>query len=267
MEDVMYDPPAYMWALTIGVPTAIPAATCIALYGGAERAGLGRKRAAVLAGSAAVLLGGWFTATMVIAGHGWYDTQLGQVLWQPIAMAVSLGALLALSRIPMVARALRAPGMASRLVLPHSFRVAGVFFLLYLALGHLPALFAVPAGLGDIAAGIAAPLVARRLAQGTGRRAALWFSAYGLMDLSVGISLAALAGSGLVNVTPSTAPISELPLALVISADVPLMIALHITSLVTLARPARPAASAGGPLTAGATPRAAAAPGPAPRAL
>ena len=45
----MYDPPAYVWALTIGGPTAIAAATCIALYGGAERAGLGRRRAGLLA--------------------------------------------------------------------------------------------------------------------------------------------------------------------------------------------------------------------------
>ena len=261
----MYDPPAYVWAITVAGPTAIAATTCIALYGGAVRAGLDRRRTALLAGAAAVLLGGWFTATVVIAGHGWYDTQLGQVLWQPIAMAGSLGALLALSRIPVVARALRAPGMAGRLVLPHSFRVAGVFFLLYLALGHLPALFALPAGLGDIAAGIAAPLVARRLSQGTGRRAALWFNVYGLTDLAVAITLGALTGSGLLNVTPSTAPISELPLALVIAADVPLMIALHITALVTLRGPQQ-AQSAAVPLTSGATPRAAVTQGPASRA-
>jgi hypothetical protein len=133
--------------------------------------------------------------------------------------------------------------MARRLVLPHAFRVTGVFFLLYLALGHLPALFALPAGLGDIAAGIAAVLVALRLAQGTGRRAAVWFNAYGLTDLAVGITLGALTSYGLLHVTPSTAPIGELPLALVIGADVPLMIALHITCLVTLARAARPAPS------------------------
>ena len=40
----MYDPPAYVWALTIGGPAAIAAATCIALYSGAVRAGLGRRR-------------------------------------------------------------------------------------------------------------------------------------------------------------------------------------------------------------------------------
>src|SRR5262245_33651451 len=101
----MYNPPAYVWALTIGGPTAIAAATCIALYSGAVRAGQGRKRAALLGGSAAVLLGGWFTATAVIAGHGWYDTRPSQMPWLPIAAAGSLGMLLALSRIPVVARA------------------------------------------------------------------------------------------------------------------------------------------------------------------
>ena len=70
----MYDPPAYIWAITIAGPTAIAATTCAALYGGAERAGLGRRRAALLAGAAAVLLGGWFTATALIADHGWYHT-------------------------------------------------------------------------------------------------------------------------------------------------------------------------------------------------
>jgi hypothetical protein len=34
----MYDPPAYVWAITIAGPTAIAATTCIALYGGAVRA-------------------------------------------------------------------------------------------------------------------------------------------------------------------------------------------------------------------------------------
>jgi hypothetical protein len=56
MEDVMYDPPAYIWAITTAATIAIPAATCIMLYGGAVRAGLGRRRAALLAGAAAVVL-------------------------------------------------------------------------------------------------------------------------------------------------------------------------------------------------------------------
>jgi hypothetical protein len=235
MEDVMYDPPAYLWAITVAGPIAVAGLTCIVLYGGAERAGLGRRRAALLAGAAAVVLGGWLTASAVIAGHGWYRT----LPWFPVAITGYLGLLLALRRIPVVARALAAPGMVSRLELPHTPRPVGVAFLLYLALGRLPALFALPAGLGDIAAGIAAPLVAYRLARGTGRRAALWFNAFGMTDLVVALTLGALTGFQLLNATPSSAPITELPLALIPTATVPLFFALHITAVSTLVRAPR----------------------------
>jgi hypothetical protein len=246
MEDVMYDPPAYLWAITIAGPIAVVALTCIMLYRGAERAGLSRKRSALLAAAAADVLGGWLTASAVIAGHGWYRT----LPWFPVAITGYLGLLLALRRIPVVARALAAPGMASRLELPHAPRVVGVVFLFYLALGHLPALFALPAGLGDITTGIAAPLVARRVAQGTGRRAALWFNAFGMIDLVVALTLGALTGFALLNVTPSSAPISELPLALIPTATVPVFFVLHIAAVSTLVRAPRTPLPATGPVTA-----------------
>ena len=248
----MYDPPGYLWAITIAGIIAIPAATCAVLYGGAARAGLSRGRAALLAGGAAAVLGGWFTASAVIAGHGWYHTRPGHgVPWLPVAVAGFLGTLLALRRIPVVTRALTAPGMVNRLELPHSFRaVEGTAFLATMALGHLPALFALPAGLGDIAAGIAAPLVARRLAQGGGRRAALWFNAFDMTDLAVALTLGALTAYQLIHITPSGAPISELPLALIPTAAVPLLFALHITSVPALVRAPRTPQPATAPLTA-----------------
>ena len=160
--------------------------------------------------------------------------------WLPVAVTGFLGLLLALRQIPTVARALTAPGMVHRLELPHSFRIIeGSAFLITMALGHLPALFALPAGVGDIAAGIAAPLVARRLAQGTGRRVALWFTAFGLADLVNALTLGALTGFALVHVTPSAAAISSLPLALIPTAAVPLLIALHIMSVSALRRARR----------------------------
>jgi len=248
----MYDPPGYLWAIVIAGITAIPAATCVVLYGGAVRGGLGRRRAALLAGVAAVLLGGWFTASAVIAGHGWYQARLGHgVPWMPVAVVGFFGTLLAVRRIPVVARALSAPGTVNRLELPHAFRAAeGTAFLAVMALGHLPALFALPAGLGDITAGIVAPLVARGLAHGGGRRAALWFNAFGLTDLVVAMTLGALTGFQLVNVTPSAAPISELPLALIPTAAVPLLFALHVTSISALVRVPRAPRPATAPLTA-----------------
>jgi hypothetical protein len=232
----MYDPPGYLWVITIAGVIAIAAMTCVVLYGGAERAGLGRRRAALLAGGAAVVFGGWFTASAVIAGH----RPLGQGPWMPVAVIGFLGVLLALNKIPVVARALAAPGMASGVVRPHLFRVVeGVVFLLYLALGHLPALFALPAGVGDITTSIAAPLVAHGLAPGTGRRAAWWFNAFGMTDLVVALVLGVLTGFGLLNITPSGAPIGELPLALVPTFGVPLLFALHITSVSALAKAPR----------------------------
>ena len=60
-------------------------------------------------------------------------------------------------------------------------------------------------------------------------------------------TLGALTGYQLLNVTPSAAPISELPLALVPTVTVPLLIALHVTSIITLARAPRPAPSVARP--------------------
>jgi hypothetical protein len=250
----MYDPPGYLWVLTIAGVIAMLAATCVVLYGGAVRAGLGRTRAALLAGGAAALLGGWFAASAVIAGHGWYQTRLGHgVPWMPVAVVGFLGLLLALRRIPLVARALGARDMVSRLELPHSFRMLdGAAFLIIMALGHLPALFALPAGIGDIIAGLAAPLAARGLARGGGRRAAMWFNAFGLTDLVVALTLGTLTGFQLVNVTPSGTPISELPLALVPTVGVPLLLAVHITSVSALARARRAPLPAAVPVTAAA---------------
>jgi len=230
----MYDPPAYLWAIPIAGVIGILATTCYLLYRGAQRAGLGTRRAALGAGMAAILFGGWFAASAVIAGHGWYHTKIGHgVPWLPVAVAGFLAALFALFRIPFVRRALTADGMASQLERPHAFRVAGIAFLLMMALGQLPALFALPAGVGDIAAGLAAPFVARQLVRGTGRRAALWWNAFGIADLVLALTLGALTAYELINVTPSGAPITELPLALVPTVGVPVLLILHLASMST----------------------------------
>jgi hypothetical protein len=250
----LYNPPDYLWVLAIAGIAAMVTAACAVLYGGAMRAGLGRSRAMLLAAGAAVVLGGWCAASAVIAGHGWYHTKLGHgVPWMPVAVVGFLGVLLALRRIPLVARSLAAPGMVSRLELPHTFRMLdGAAFLIIMGLGHLPALFALPAGIGDIAAGLAAPLAARGLARGAGRRAALWFNAFGVTDLVVALALGAVTAYQLIDVTPSGAPVSELPLALVPTVGVPLLLAVHITSVSALVRGSRPPQSTAVPVAAAA---------------
>ncbi|MEV6227998.1 hypothetical protein AB0L88_08990 [Saccharopolyspora shandongensis] len=130
-----------------------------------------------------------------------------------------------------MARSLSGPGAVTRMAWPHVFRVAGAAFLITMALGHLPALFAVPAGLGDIAAGIAEPFVARRLARGRGHRAALWFNLFGILDLVVANVLGGLTGYRIVDATPVNDTISVLPLVLIPTTAVPVLIALHVLSI------------------------------------
>src|SRR5438270_62717 len=82
--------------------------------------------------------------------------------------------------------------------------------------------------------GIAAPTIARRLARGD-RTGAVWFNILGIVDLTVAVGVGFLAGLGparLLDVSPSTAELAVLPLALIPATAVPLALALHVTSLI-----------------------------------
>jgi hypothetical protein len=239
----VYDLPSYVWALVLAGAIGIPAITCLMLYRGALAAGLGRRTATMVTVVAAAGLSGWLLTSGLLARADAYHQASGQAApWFGVAVAGTLLVLLAATRIPVVARILTAPGTPARLALPHSLRVVGVTFLLVMAQGHLPAVFALPAGLGDIAAGLAAPSVAIRLAQG-GRIRAVWFNLFGILDLVVALTIGFLAGLGPwrpLEVTPSTEPLSLLPLALVPTVAVPLSLALHLVSLRRLRVAARP---------------------------
>jgi len=227
----MYSPPWYVWVVCLVGAIGFPAGTCLVLYRGARSVGSSRARAALLAVAAGVVLGGWLAASAVIAARGYYQGTVDGPPWLGIAAGGSLIALLAMSRVPAVARALAAPGSLSRSALPHAFRVAGISFLMVMALGHLSALFAIPAGLGDMAVGIRAPFVARQLARGTGHRSAVWFHALGTVDLVNALVLGGLTGYGILHSTPPSDALAALPIVLIPTASVPLLLALHVVSL------------------------------------
>ena len=232
----MYDLPIYVWALVLAGVIGIPASTCAVLYRGAVAAGVGRRAATAVTATTAAVLGGWLVVSGLLARAGVYRQDPA---WLLVAFAGFLIALLLATRIPLVSRILADPGTPARLALPHTLRVVGVLFLIVMAQGHLPAAFALPAGLGDIAIGVTAPFVARQLARGTGRAGAVRFNVLGILDLVVAASIGFLL-FGLVEVTPSTAPLRLLPLALIPATPVPLALALHIVSLRQLRTAAKP---------------------------
>lgn len=231
MQNAIYDLPSYVWALVLVGVIGLPAATIAALYRGAVAVGASHRAAIILTAATATLMVGWLVVSGSLANANLYQQQPGQVVpWLVVVFAGTLVGLLLATRIPIVSRILAEPGTLTRLTLPHTFRVAGVLFLIVMALDYLPAIFALPAGLGDIAIGISAPFVARRLSRDTGRAAAVRFNVLGIIDLLVAAGLGFLL-FGFIDVTPSTVPLRLLPLALVPTVPVPLAIALHVVSL------------------------------------
>jgi hypothetical protein len=238
----VYDLPGFVWALVLTGVIGIPAASSLMLFRGAVVAGLDRRAAAAVAAAAAAVLGGWIVTSSLLARAGVYHRGIGLGV---LAFAGVLLGLLAATRIPVIARVLAARGTPARLAVPHALRVVGVVFLIVMALGKLPAVFALPAGLGDIAIGVAAPLVARRLAHGGGHAMAVRFNLLGILDLAVAITAGFLAYRAL-DVIPSTEPLTLLPLVLIPTTAVPLAVALHIVSLRRLRTATQPQADQAG---------------------
>jgi len=225
--------PACLWALTYAEVTGIAAATAYALYRGARAAGLGNRVSTRMGLGAALLFGGWLAVSSLVAGGGSYRSRLGHgVPWLPLAVLGFFGLLLALTRVPLIRRALTAPGARQRLLSPHSFRAAGIVFVIAMLLGKLPALFAVPAGFGDIAVGIATLWVARKVRGGSHAKPLIWFTLLGIADLVSALTLGALTGFlQIVHVNPAATLNADLPLAIIPTVGVPLLLAMHLTSL------------------------------------
>jgi hypothetical protein len=232
-EDNMNHLPAYLWALTYAEITCIAAATAYALYSGARAAGLGNRVSTRIGLGATLLFGGWLALSSLLAAGGSYRSRLGHgVPWLPLAVLGFFVMLLALTRVRLIRRVLTAPGAQQRLLSPHSFRAAGIVFVIAMLLGKLPALFAVPAGFGDIAVGVATPLVARKLRGGSRARPLIWFSLLGIADLVSALILGALTGFlQIVQVHPSATLNADLPLAIIPTVGVPLLLVMHLTSL------------------------------------
>jgi hypothetical protein len=117
-----------------------------------------------------------------------------------------------------------------------AWRWAGFGFLTLYAHGLLPALFAFPAGLGDMAVAIAAPWMVLGLIRepsfATSRRFVTW-NLLGIVDLIVAVSMGAVCSGFLHGLTGrvTTSAMSQLPLLLIPVYFVPLFMMLHFTAL------------------------------------
>ena len=126
-----------------------------------------------------------------------------------------------------------------------TWRVIGIMFLALHAFGVLPGLFAWPAGLGDVAVGVAAAFVLLAMVRDapTWRRQVVWLNIAGLTDFLVAVGTGVLSSDpsfGFVDAGAARASLAELPLSLVPTFAVPLWIIFHMISLIQVARSVRP---------------------------
>jgi hypothetical protein len=108
-----------------------------------------------------------------------------------------------------------------------SWRIAGLAFLTLYSVGLLPGLFALPAGLGDIAIGATAPWAALKLVSYSRRRGFIFWQILGMLDLVIAVA----SGTAARLISPHgvpTAVMTALPMSLIPTFGVPLFFILHI---------------------------------------
>ncbi|MGH2942466.1 MAG: MFS transporter, partial [Solirubrobacteraceae bacterium] len=128
------------------------------------------------------------------------------------------------------------------------YRVVGGLFLIAYLQDDMPAQFALPAGIGDVLVGIAAPFVAVRLARDGAERArpavAAWCT-LGILDLAVAVTCGFLTAPGAFQqlaLDEPNAAITSYPLVLIPTFAVPVSFVLHVYVLARLRTHPRAAA-------------------------
>ncbi len=208
------------------------AVTAIALPEPAETSGRGGVRVAV-----PLVLAAWFVLVVSLGAAGAFVGPPGA---PPIPIALGVTApflgFLAWMRLSPAFREL-VLGLDLRLVAGmQAWRWAGLGFLSLYAHNVLPGVFALPAGLGDMAVGATAPwmmLALVRRPDFAASKAFIRWNLLGILDLVVAVSLGA-ASALLAKGVPgeiSAAPMATLPLLLIPAYLVPFFLMLHTAAL------------------------------------
>ena len=127
------------------------------------------------------------------------------------------------------------------LTLAQTWRIGGIVFVILYYQRLLPGTFALPAGWGDIAIGATAPLIAWAISSRTvfPNRLFLLWTVLGMLDLVMAITLGILSSAtplGIFAGELTTRIMSQFPLSLIPTFFVPLLLILHIISLIRVRR-------------------------------
>ena len=235
--------PSYMAVLTVAAGVLLVMGVSGALLWARNRLGRSDISATRFAAVGVIVVVGWFALSLWLSLSGAYEPDEEAAFIPLIAWAISLP-ILVLG--PFVLWSRTMGRMLDELSNPlligfQLYRVLGVLFLILLAQDALPAVFAVPAGIGDVLTGVLAIPVAVFLAR-RGRSAfgvAVGWNVFGFADLVLALTLGFLSSPGQLQMLALDEPnliVSHFPLVLVPVFAVPVSILLHFASVRKLAR-------------------------------
>jgi hypothetical protein len=234
---------------TVAARVSVHVVIALGLWLGLERADLtpAQRRNAWLAVMIPFTL--WLAVVWGAAINDAFRGRIGPVPLTPLAIflpvVIGVPILLRSRRIGQVLDAMP----ASWLVALQVYRVLGSAFLIGWALGAVPGIFALPAGIGDVITGLLALPAAIAVAAGTieGRKAAIAWNIFGLLDFTVAISLGLATSPGPLQLIVPSIPNTTAgiyPTVMIPAFAVPTSILLHALSLRQLYRRARRAETA-----------------------
>lgn len=193
-----------------------------------------RRRFGMVSGA---YLFGWLLLALALGSAGVFQASPSTV-FPAIALGIALPLVIGIF---ILQRSLTLNNVIEAIPLPwlvgvQLYRAFGFIFLALYAIGKLPAEFAIPAGIGDVAVGLAAPVVAYLFYKGYrwACLAVLGWNVVGILDLVVAVALGFLSSPGPFQALAIETPnemITAFPLVLVPVFAVPLSILLHLATL------------------------------------
>jgi len=177
----------------------------------------------------------WFTAIVAIALAGGFNAAVGE---RPLAVLVAVLTPVALFGLTyMSIKAFRSwvLGLDMRhLILLHSWRMVGMGFVFLYFHDRLPAMFALPAGLGDAMAAMGAVFLGIALyerASTVSRTRVFIWNAFGLIDFVIAVSLGVMTRTGEIfhfSGSVGSEIMGTFPLALIPGFAVPFYVITHL---------------------------------------
>jgi hypothetical protein len=183
----------------------------------------------------------WFAVVFLAAATDFFVTEGDEPPWR-LGLAAGLPVLLTALGLWLSEsfRAWAASLDLHLLIQLQSWRFAGFVFICFSANGLLPASFAIPASIGDVAVALTAPFMANHVAR-HGRAALplfLTWTVFGFLDLVNAVTLGVLNSKGPIGVlsdgTLTTDLVTHMPIVLIPVFGVPLMLVLHLLSVANL---------------------------------